>query len=154
MHVFEKMSVDGNRLFGSLECLFFQSKHKTTLHLSILGIKFEPSCGHFRQGNVHKWCPILGGEGGSSKMGQNGTRGVGRRAKIGRPIFQEFLLLFLLIYRLFFPCLIYFFFVSVWLHNKYLLKIQVHLIRMLHQKIYHLIVKLYFGQKRDKSGKF
>ena len=32
-----------------------------------------------------------GGGGGLGKMGQNGTRGVGRRAKIGRPIFQEFL---------------------------------------------------------------
>ena len=35
-----------------------------------------------------------GGGGGLGKMGQNGTRGVGRRAKIGRPIFQEFWSLF------------------------------------------------------------
>ena len=53
-------------------------------------------------GNVHKWCPILRGEGGSSKMGQNGTRGVGRRAKIGRPIFQEFLPLFFCGFIIFF----------------------------------------------------
>ena len=38
-------------------------------------------------GNVHKWCLILGGVGGSSKIGQNRTRGVGSLAKIGHPIF-------------------------------------------------------------------
>ena len=32
-------------------------------------------------GNVHKWCPILGWEGGSSKMGQNRTRGVRYESK-------------------------------------------------------------------------
>ena len=48
----------------------------------------------FHLGNVHKWCPILGGEGGSSKMGQNGTRGVGRKVKVWCPIFQAFLPLF------------------------------------------------------------
>ena len=31
-------------------------------------------------------------------MGQNGTRGVGRKVKVGRPIFQAFLPLFLWIF--------------------------------------------------------
>ena len=34
------------------------------------------------------------GGGGQAKLGQNRTRGVGIRAKIGHPIFQEFLPLF------------------------------------------------------------
>ena len=42
------------------------------------------------------------GGGGQAKSGQNGTRRVGRRTKIGRPIFQEILPLFSLIF-LFFP---------------------------------------------------
>ena len=50
------------------------------------------------------------GEAGSSKIGQNGTKGVGRRAKIGRLIFQEFLLLFFMDF--FFPFFIYFFSVT------------------------------------------
>ena len=32
-----------------------------------------------------------GGGGGQAKLGQNRTRGIGRGAKIGHPIFQEFL---------------------------------------------------------------
>ena len=40
------------------------------------------------------------GGGGSSKSGENGTRGVGRRAKIRSPIFQEFLPLFLVDFKI------------------------------------------------------
>ena len=50
-----------------------------------------------------------GGGGGSSKLGQNWTRGVGRRAKIGRPISQKFLPPFFLWIYDFFPFLSYFF---------------------------------------------
>ena len=40
---------------------------------------------------MHKWCRILGGGGGSSKIGQNRTWGVGSSSKIGRPIILQFI---------------------------------------------------------------
>ena len=52
-----------------------------------------------------------GGGGGSSKMGQNGTRGVGRKVKVGRPIFQAFLPLFFVDFS-FFLFFLYFFSVT------------------------------------------
>ena len=65
-------------------CLGFRLRHVYYLsypNVCLYRSPIDPCCHLTGIGNVHKWCPNLGG------VKQNRTRGVGSLAKIGHPIF-------------------------------------------------------------------